>query len=217
MNNRSSGLAELIATIYFIVFCIPGFIIGGFALVGLGRAGWSVLGLPAWTAGVFAWAAWASICGILILSKGVRLPWGWSIARSRRQSGWARLAPLLLSPCVIVVLGSAESAGGGRVDFPIGAAIREALPVFGWAVFVAVPASIAVSVLFDLWTHLAGPASPGAPRFASESATEVPSRPNRDTPVEILQIEESWEQRFARQRAQRLAAQRSVASDAPGG
>jgi hypothetical protein len=102
------------------------------------------------------------------------------------------------------------------VDFPIGAAIREALPVFGWAVFVALPASIAVSVLFDLWTHLTGPGNPGTPCFASQSAS-VPSRPNCDIPVEILQLEESWEQRFARQRAQRLAAQRSVASDAPGG
>lgn len=216
MNRQGSGLAEVIATIYFIVFCIPGFIIGGFALVGLGRAGWSVLGLPAWTAGVLAWAAWVSICGILILSTGVRLPWGWSITRSRSPSPWGRLLPLLLSPCVIVVLGSAEAAGGGRVDLPIGAALQEALPVFGWAVFVVMPALIALSVLFELWTHLAGPASPGAPRFASQSASAGPSRPLHDAPGEVVHLEETWEQRFARQRAQRLAAQRAGASDAPG-
>lgn len=216
MNNRTSGLAEAIATVYLIVFGLPGLVLAGYALAGLGRTGWSMISLPAWTTEVFAWAVGTSICGIAILSRGMRLPRGWRVAKSPSQAPWARLAPLLMSPGVVVALGSADIVGGGPVDLPIGAAVRDALPMFGWAVFVAMPVLIAVWVLFDLWAHLRGPVQPASPSVVAPLASSFSSRPDRDAPAQVLQLDETWDQRFARQRAARLAAQRSQASGTPG-
>lgn len=216
MNNRTSGLAEAIATIYLIVFGVPGLVLAGCALAGLSRTGWSMLGLPAWTGGVFAWAVGTSMCGILILSRGLRLPRGWCVAKTRSPAPWARLAPLLVSPGVVVALGSADIVGGGPVNLPIGAAIRDALPIFGWAVFVVMPVSVAVWVFYDLWAHLRGPDQPSLPHDVAPLVTSTAKRPDRDTPPQVVQLEETWDQRFARQRAERLAAQRNQASGAAG-
>lgn len=212
MTSRKLDFIEAAGAIYLILFGIPGLLVGAAAMYGVAKAGWTSLALPAWAIGVFAVGIWLSVSGLVCVHRGAKLPAGWRIAKSDRPVPWTLIAPALMTPSLVVVLGSSDAVNGGGLDFPIGRAIRDSLPLFGWAFFTVLPVLVGWMVAKVVLKHLHRP--------AGRSSGEVPGPSGRihategvATPVPRLHVDESMEQRFARQRAEREALKRADRSE----